>query len=123
MQAVSQPHPAVACLVAPLPLTLHDVRGRRVRTLLRGDQPAGEREIVWDGRDIGGAPAIPGLTYSYVFTARDRAGIRKRFVGEGFEVPPFRLESEAGPVLVFAGDRVDAGTPERPDALVREAAE
>lgn len=32
-------------------LDVHDVRGRRVRTLLRGDQPKGEREIVWDGTD------------------------------------------------------------------------
>ena len=61
-----------------------DARGEVVRVFSGEKDP--REAIVWDGRDIGGAPAIPGLTYSYVFTARDRAGNRKRFVGEGFEV-------------------------------------
>ena len=29
--------------------------------------------------------------------------------GEGFELPPFRLEGKAGPVLVFGGDALTGG--------------
>lgn len=46
----------------PTRLTLHDLAGRRVRTLVAGDWPAGEHQVVWDGTDDGGA-ALPSGVY------------------------------------------------------------
>ncbi len=106
--------------VASWQLSVVDARGEVVREFSGEKTPP--ETITWDGLDAQGAPAIPGLTYSYVFTAHDRAGNRKRFVGEGFEVPPFRLATAAGPVLIFSGDHVAAGNADRPGPLVRETA-
>lgn len=66
----------------------------------RGEPP---KEIAWDGRSQDGAPVVPGLIYSYVFEARDRAGNKRNFVGDGFAVSAYRLDSPAGPTLVFSG--------------------
>jgi hypothetical protein len=65
-----------------------------------GDPP---REIAWDGRTSDGTPVLPGASYSYVFEARDKAGNKRNFVGEGFRVNTFRYDTPEGPVLVFAG--------------------
>ncbi|HMB71905.1 MAG TPA: FlgD immunoglobulin-like domain containing protein, partial [bacterium] len=42
-------------------LSIHDVAGRRVRTLVRGLQPAGRMDAGWDGRDEGGRPVAAGV--------------------------------------------------------------
>jgi hypothetical protein len=42
-------------------LAIHDVTGRRVRTLVNGLQNAGEQRVIWDGRDESGSPASPGM--------------------------------------------------------------
>ncbi len=42
-------------------LTLHDVHGRHVRTLVSQDQPAGAHSVRWDGRDQDGNEVRPGL--------------------------------------------------------------
>ena len=82
-------------------LVVADSRGEPVaRFEGRGDAP---REIPWDGRTTAGTPAVPGLTYSYVFEAYDRAGNKRNFVGKGFQVPPYLLASPGGTVLVFSG--------------------
>jgi len=85
-------------------------------------------EIGWDGRSPDGEPMPPGLTYSYVLEAYDRAGNKRNFVGKGFELPPYRLETEDGIVLVCSGDdlsalvtRHNAKRPE-PTIMVLEAA-
>jgi hypothetical protein len=65
-----------------------------------GDPP---REITWDGRSTSGAPVLPGASYSYVFEARDKAGNKRNFVGEGFRVSAFRYSTPGGPVMVFSG--------------------
>ena len=39
-------------------LAIYDIAGRRVRTLLDGELPAGEQEVRWDGR--GGSGDVPG---------------------------------------------------------------
>ena len=65
-----------------------------------GDPP---REIAWDGRSTSGDPVAPGARYSYVFEARDKAGNKRNFVGEGFGVSAFRYGQAADPVLVFSG--------------------
>ena len=51
----------------------------------------------------------PGLTYSYVLEAYDKAGNKRNFVGKGFELPPYRIESKEGIVLVCSGE--DAAAP------------
>ena len=82
-------------------LTVADSRGQAVAQFGgKGDPP---KEIVWDGRGTNGAPVTPGVTYSYVFEAKDKAGNKRNFVGEGFSVSAYRLEGPEGPMLVFNG--------------------
>ena len=42
-------------------LTVHDLRGRQVRTLVGVPQPAGSYAVQWDGRDDHGAPLSAGV--------------------------------------------------------------
>ena len=44
-------------------VTIHDVAGRRVRSVHRGWLNAGETRFFWDGRDDQGRPAAPGVYY------------------------------------------------------------
>jgi hypothetical protein len=93
-------------------LTIVNARGEAVASYQgRGEPP---REIVWDGRSQGGAPVVPGLTYSYVLEAHDRAGNKRNFVGEGFKVSAYRLTTPAGPMLTFAGKELPSTDPRRP---------
>jgi FlgD Ig-like domain len=41
-------------------LAIYDIAGRRVRTLLRGELPAGARTVTWDGRDDAGLQLAAG---------------------------------------------------------------
>ena len=85
-------------------------------------------EIGWDGRTPDGKPAPPGLTYSYVLEAYDRAGNKRNFVGKGFKLPPYRLEKEDGLVLVCSGGDLSVSTRQRhikqsaPAVMILEAA-
>jgi len=82
-------------------LMVADSKGQSVTTFQgKGDPP---KEITWDGRSQGGATVMPGLTYSYTFEAYDKAGNKRNFVGEGFKVSAYRLDSPEGPMLVFSG--------------------
>ena len=73
----------------------------------KGDPP---REIAWDGRSTNGDPVLPGASYSYVFEARDKAGNKRNFVGEGFRVSSFRYGDDGFPVLLFAGSELPRTT-------------
>ncbi|MCD4829150.1 MAG: T9SS type A sorting domain-containing protein [Candidatus Cloacimonetes bacterium] len=57
-------------------LEVYNIRGERVRTLLREPRKAGEHAIVWDGRNDSGAPTASGV-YFYRLTAGDKTAIRK----------------------------------------------
>jgi hypothetical protein len=95
-------------------LTIVDARGETVASYSgRGTPP---REIVWDGRSKSGAPIVPGLTYSYVFEAHDRAGNKRNFVGQGFRVAAYRLDTAEGPVMVFSGRELPLPDPTRPSS-------
>jgi len=48
---------------ARIELTLYDQQGRRVRSLLAGTLPAGERTLTWDGRDESGRALPAGLYF------------------------------------------------------------
>ena len=87
-------------------LEIVDSRGKAVAHFEgRGNPPD---EIGWDGCSPEGDPMPPGLTYSYVLEAYDRAGNKRNFVGKGFELPPYRLETDGGLVLVCAGEEIAA---------------
>jgi len=104
-------------------LTVVDAHARPVRSF-QGDG-APPREIAWDGRSDTGQPAQPGLMYSYLFEARDRAGNKRNFVGEGFKVAAYAVQTPQGPVLAFTnpGPAPAAGSGVRGTApIVLEAA-
>lgn len=88
-------------------LTVADSRGQTVAQFSgKGDAP---KEIVWDGRSLSGAPVTPGITYSYVFEAVDKAGNKRNFVGQGFKVSAYRLDAPLGPTLVFSAQTLQDG--------------
>ena len=57
-------------------LVLFDVTGRRVATLVDGQQPAGTHAVYWDGRTDSGVEAASGV-YFYRLQAGDRQRSRK----------------------------------------------
>ena len=82
-------------------LTVADARGEEVTSFQGHGNPPGE--IAWDGRSKDGRPVTPGMTYSYVFEAFDKAGNKRRFVGRGFRVSAYRTAGAEGPVMLFSG--------------------
>lgn len=68
----SYPNPARGSLTiafglsveGPVELAVYDLAGRRVATLLDGDEPAGDRLVSWDCRDSAGR-AVPSGVYLY----------------------------------------------------------
>ena len=95
-------------------LTIVNARGEAVASYQGHGEPP--REIAWDGRSAGGAPVVPGLTYSYVLEAHDKAGNKRNFVGEGFTVNAYRLDTPNGPTLAFSGRQLPSQDPRRPAA-------
>jgi len=69
------PAPGAASFRLALPraatvhLALYDALGRRVRTLLDGSEPAGERSVRWDGVDDTGRTVASGLYFARVEVA------------------------------------------------------
>ncbi len=61
-----------AATAGRLTLTVHDLRGARVATLLDTDVAAGPGAVHWDGRDVWGRSAAAG---TYVLRLRDASGI------------------------------------------------
>ncbi len=59
-------------------LTVHDVAGRKVRTLVDGHRMAGSHSVVWDGLDDSGRPVVSGVFWSQL--AVDRCTHRHRMV-------------------------------------------
>jgi len=45
-------------------LTVYDIAGRRVRTLVDAILPSGTHEAIWDGRDAGGRAAASGSYFA-----------------------------------------------------------
>jgi hypothetical protein len=59
-------------------VTVFDARGRRMRTLLSGNLPAGRHTIAWDGADASGARVAPGVYFVLASAPEGRA--RQRLV-------------------------------------------
>jgi hypothetical protein len=57
-------------------LKIHDVRGRRLRTIPRGALEAGPHHVVWDGLEEGGTPAAPGIYFVRLEGAGPARGAR-----------------------------------------------
>jgi hypothetical protein len=57
-------------------LVVHDVTGRRVRSLVHGFVTAGQHEVTWDGRDDRGVHVASGV-YMYRIRCGDRAETKK----------------------------------------------
>jgi hypothetical protein len=57
-------------------LTVYELRGRRVRTLIESELEPGTHEIHWDGRNDRGEPVSSGI-YLYTLSAGDRLFTRK----------------------------------------------
>lgn len=53
-------------------LTVHDVTGRRLRTLAQGDHAAGHHALTWDGRDAAGRGMASGV---YLVRLRSEQGL------------------------------------------------
>jgi flagellar hook assembly protein FlgD len=53
-------------------LRIYDVGGRLVRTLVEGTLPAGEKSVVWDGRDDTGRPVGSGVYFCRLAAANYR---------------------------------------------------
>ncbi len=82
--AQNQPNPfnpqtRIAYVVPPggalIGLEILDLRGYRVRTLVSEHQAAGERSVMWDGRD-GGGRAVASGTYFYRLQAPGQVAVR-----------------------------------------------
>jgi len=52
-------------------LTVVDVNGRRISTLLRGVRPAGHHEVAWDGTGADGRRLAPGVYYAVLEAGAD----------------------------------------------------
>jgi hypothetical protein len=85
-------------------LLVADSRGNTVASFAGKGNPS--KEIVWDGRALDGSHATPGLVYSYVLEAYDRAGNKRNFVGEGFELPSYRIDGRDRHALMFSGSEL-----------------
>ena len=86
--------------VARWQLEVVEAGGAVVRTQTGEGTPP--RELVWDGLRDDGAPVAAGQSCSHVLTARDKAGNTRRFVGDSFTLPAYRVETAGGPCLLFS---------------------
>ena len=57
-------------------LAVYDVLGRRVKTLMDGELPAGATELSWDGRDATGALVGSGVYFACLTAAGNRHSVR-----------------------------------------------
>jgi len=100
-------------------LEVADSRGQTVARFQGDGKPP--KEITWDGATIGGGAARSDLTYSYVLNAMDKAGNKRSFVGDSFQIPPHATENKDGVSMSFSVP-VESATNRVPDAVVLEAA-
>jgi len=56
----------------PITLSIYNILGQPVRTLLEGSRPAGKNEISWDGRDASGRLSSSGIYFYKLSTAKEK---------------------------------------------------
>jgi hypothetical protein len=59
---------------------LHDIAGRRVRTLASGELASGERDLIWDGRDENGCRVGSGVYFASLLADGKRYTVRVPFI-------------------------------------------
>ncbi|NOZ03259.1 MAG: T9SS type A sorting domain-containing protein [FCB group bacterium] len=52
-------------------LSIYNLRGERVRTLVTGSKPAGTHRVVWDGQNDRGNPVASGIYFYRLITTRE----------------------------------------------------
>jgi len=57
-------------------ITIYDMIGRRIKTLIKNEQATGYRTVVWDGCNDAGLPVSPGL-YLYTIKAGNYVQTKK----------------------------------------------
>jgi hypothetical protein len=60
----------------PVHVAVYDIVGRRVRTILDGELPAGETQLAWDGHNASGVAVGSGMYFARLTTARGRETVR-----------------------------------------------
>jgi hypothetical protein len=100
-------------------LEVADSRGKTVARFQGSGKPP--KEISWDGTTIDGGAARSDLTYSYVLNATDKAGNKRSFVGDSFQIPPHVSQNKDGVAMSFSVP-VESATDRVPDEVVLEAA-
>jgi hypothetical protein len=60
----------------PARVALYDVSGRLLRSLARGDYPAGYQSVVWDGRDDHGDRVTPGVYFLRSMTGGEERNLK-----------------------------------------------
>ena len=60
----------------PVTLTIFNILGQPIRTLLEGNRPAGKNEVSWDGRDASGRFASSGI-YFYKLSSAGEKQVRQ----------------------------------------------
>jgi hypothetical protein len=100
-------------------LEVADSRGKTVARFQGSGKPP--KEITWDGTTIDGGSARSDLTYSYVLNATDKAGNKRSFVGDSFQIPPHVAQNKDGVSMSFSVP-VESVNDRVPDAVVLEAA-
>jgi flagellar hook assembly protein FlgD len=61
-------------------LRIYDPSGRLVRTLAEGDMEAGERNVVWDGRDERGHAVPSGVYFCLLSAGEESRRLKLTFV-------------------------------------------
>ena len=67
--------PFALALPAQVELTIYNVAGQKVRTLLHGTRGAGNHQVRWDGRGESGRELSSGV---YLYRLRAGAGVQTR---------------------------------------------
>jgi hypothetical protein len=98
-------------------LEVADSRGNTVAKFDGTGSPP--KEIAWDGKTATSESARADLTYSYVLHAVDKAGNKRSFVGDAFEIPP-HIDASAGETSMAFAVGLDSGSV--PEAYLMEAA-
>ena len=106
--------------VASWTLTIADSRGVEVSKFGAKGKPP---EILgWNGRTSSGEYSLPGRRYSFVLEAADRAGNRRRFVGDGFQLPSYAVETSGGVAMLMSSSDLASGSKVTPPAQILYAA-
>jgi len=88
-------------------LVVANSRGEEVFRVSGDGRPP--KEIGWDGLRTDKTHALPGLTYSFMVEAADKAGNRRNFAGSSFELPSYYVAKDKSRKMLFAATETSLG--------------